>query len=62
MANLIREGRSYEIPNVIETGTRDGMISLDKSLAELVRIGEITIEDAKRYSLRVDNLDKVFGQ
>jgi len=61
VANLIREARTYEIPNVIETGARDGMISLDKSLSELVRVGEITLEDAKRYSLQVDRLDRMLS-
>ncbi|MEA2112971.1 MAG: PilT/PilU family type 4a pilus ATPase [Patescibacteria group bacterium] len=61
VANLIREGRTYEIPNVIETGAKEGMISLDKSLSDLVRIGEITLDDAKRYSLQVDHLDRMLN-
>ena len=50
-ANLIREGRTFEINNVIETSSKEGMISLNKSLEELVRMGEITLENAKKYSL-----------
>jgi len=61
VANLIREGRTHEIPNVIETGTREGMVSLERSLAELVRIGEITIENAKRYSMQTDRLDRILS-
>ncbi len=61
VANLIREARTYEIPNVIETAAREGMISLDKSLSDLVRVGEITLEDAKRYSLQVDRLDRMLN-
>ncbi len=61
VANLIREARTYEIPNVIETGTKEGMISLDKSLSDLVRVGEITLEDAKRYSLQTDRLDRMLS-
>ena len=61
VANLIREGRSYEISNVIETGAKEGMISLNKSLADLVRIGEITIENAKKYSTQTDGLDRLLG-
>ncbi|MCK5021631.1 MAG: PilT/PilU family type 4a pilus ATPase [Candidatus Pacebacteria bacterium] len=49
-ANLIREGRTYEIQNVIETSSREGMVSLNKSLEELVRLGEITIDNARKYS------------
>ncbi|MGB4076815.1 MAG: PilT/PilU family type 4a pilus ATPase [Minisyncoccia bacterium] len=46
IANLIREARTHEIGTVIQTSSQDGMIDLDRSLAELVRRGEITVEDA----------------
>jgi twitching motility protein PilT len=46
IANLIREARSHEITTVIQTSSQDGMIDLDRSLAELVRKGEVTIEHA----------------
>jgi twitching motility protein PilT len=46
VANLIREGRSHEISTVIQTSSQDGMIDMDRSLAELVRKGEVTIEHA----------------
>jgi len=46
VANLIREGKTHQIYNAIETGQKFGMISLDKSLIELVRSGKISIEDA----------------
>lgn len=46
VANLIREGRTHEISTVIQTSSQEGMIDMDRSLAELVRRGEITIEDA----------------
>jgi twitching motility protein PilT len=46
VANLIREGRSHEIATVIQTSSQDGMIDMDRSLAELVRKGEVTIEHA----------------
>ena len=61
VANLIREARTYEIPNVIGTGTREGMVSLDKSLSDLVRAGEITIENARRYSLQTESLERLLG-
>lgn len=46
IANLIREKRTHEIQTVIETGADQGMIDMNRSLAELVRSGEITIENA----------------
>ncbi len=50
--NLIREGRVHEIPVVIETGSEDGMISLNSSLLNLVREGEISMESAMAYSMQ----------
>jgi twitching motility protein PilT len=49
--SLIREEKSYQIPNVIQTSAAEGMISLDKVLAEYVSRGEITLEDALSWSL-----------
>lgn len=46
VANLIREGRTHEINTVIQTSSQEGMIDMDRSLAELVRKGEVTVEDA----------------
>lgn len=49
--SLIREGKNYQIPNIIQTSAAEGMISLDKVLAEYVSRGDITLEDALNYSL-----------
>jgi len=51
IANLIREGRTHEITTVIQTSSQEGMIDMDRSLAELVRRGEVTIEHAYARSL-----------
>jgi twitching motility protein PilT len=52
VANLIREGRTHEVTTVIQTSSQEGMVDMDRSLAELVRRGEITIEHA--YERAVD--------
>lgn len=44
--NLIRENRTFEIPNVIETSRAVGMTTLDASIAELCFNGSISREDA----------------
>jgi twitching motility protein PilT len=51
VSNLIREGRTHEISTVIQTSSQDGMIDMDRSLAELVRKGEVTIEHAYERAL-----------
>ena len=45
ISNLIREGKTHLIYGAIETGAKMGMISMDKSLAELVRKDIITPEE-----------------
>ncbi len=40
--NLIREGKSYQIPTQIQTGSRFGMQSMEGCLRELVRTGLVT--------------------
>ena len=49
--NLIREGRAQQLNLAIDTGSDVGMISLNRSLADLVRRKEISIEQAEFYSL-----------
>ncbi len=59
VANLIREKRTHEINTVIETGLQEGMIDMNRSLAELVRKGEISIENAYQHSLNPQILEKM---
>lgn len=58
-ANLIRERRTHEIDIVIETGFENGMIDMNRSLIELVRAGEITIENAYAYSFNPKALERL---
>lgn len=44
--NLIRQGKSHEIPNVMQLGTKDGMQTLDQSLTRLVKNQEVSREVA----------------
>lgn len=59
VSNLIREGRTHEINVVIETGAEYGMIDMNKSLAELVRGGEIRPDDAYLYSFNPKGLERL---
>lgn len=56
VSTLIRENKIHEIPLVIETSADIGMISLNRSLADLVKRGEITLRDALNYSLNPEEL------
>ena len=60
--NLIRENKSYQIDSVIETSLKDKMVSLDKSLAELVQRGVVSSDDAFGYSKNPDYLGMLLGR
>lgn len=59
VANLIRERRTHEINTIIETGSEDGMIDMNRTLADLVSRGEITIESAYEHSLNPQMLERL---
>ncbi|MEK6701523.1 MAG: type IV pilus twitching motility protein PilT [Planctomycetota bacterium] len=59
--NLIREARTFEIPNVIDTSRSIGMSSLDASIAELYFNGMITKEDAVAQAAFPDKLERQFA-
>jgi twitching motility protein PilT len=48
--NLIRERKVYQIDLVIETSLQEGMTTLNRSLADLVKAREISLESAEFYS------------
>ncbi|OGZ24415.1 MAG: type IV pili twitching motility protein PilT [Candidatus Nealsonbacteria bacterium RIFCSPLOWO2_01_FULL_43_32] len=51
VANLIRDNKIHELPLVIETSIEAGMVSLNRSLAILVKRKEISLSNALTYSL-----------
>jgi twitching motility protein PilT len=59
--NLIREGKIHQIPSVIQTGGAHGMLSMDASLATLVRAGAITVERAESRSSTPEELRRLLG-
>ncbi|MCX7796617.1 MAG: type IV pilus twitching motility protein PilT [bacterium] len=60
--NLIREGKVHMIPNVIQTGSQFGMVSMDQSLLTLYRNGEITLEDFLYNVTNRDEMLKIIGE
>lgn len=59
VANLIREKRIHELNTVIETSSSEGMIDMNRCLAELVRAGKITQEAAYQNSTNPKNLERM---
>ncbi|MFA4999662.1 MAG: PilT/PilU family type 4a pilus ATPase [Parcubacteria group bacterium] len=54
--NLIREKKFFQIDLVIETSLQEGMITLNRSLAELIKRKEIAFETAETHSLNPSEL------
>lgn len=60
--NTIREGKTHQIDNIIQTSGSLGMMSFESSLAYWIRSGVISAEKAREYSLRPNELDRMMKQ
>jgi len=60
--NLIRDDKVYQIELVIETSIQEKMISLNRSLANLVKQSEISLETAQSYSLNPAELSNLLAR
>jgi len=56
--NLIREGKTYELPNVMRLSSKDGMQTLDQALVDLVKGRIVTQEEAMMKSSNPERLQK----
>lgn len=59
--NLIREGKLYQLPNVIRTSIQSGMIMLDQSLVALCRDGTISQEQLFTFCNDRDEVEKLLS-
>jgi twitching motility protein PilT len=59
VSNMIREKRTHEIDTMIETGSEDGMISMNNILVNLVRTGEVSVENALAASFDSQGLERL---
>jgi twitching motility protein PilT len=59
IANLIREGKTYQIVSMMQAGRAQGMHTLDQHLADLVNTGTITHEAAVAKANDVDGLGRI---
>lgn len=56
----IRDGKTHQIESILETSQESGMSTIEKSLAQLVKKGSITLEVAQSWSLRPEELARLF--
>jgi twitching motility protein PilT len=61
IANLVREGKTHNVPSYLQTGRGEGMVSLDASLAELVRARRIRRETAFGATTSPGHLAELLG-
>ena len=55
---LIREGKTYQIDTAIQTGASEGMQTMDKTLAQLVRTNVISYDSAREYAVDINQLNR----
>ena len=58
--NLIREGKIFQIPSVMQTSQGEGMQTLDAALATLVRSNQITREEALKRCHQPEEFARLF--
>jgi twitching motility protein PilT len=58
---LVRKGEDHQLRSQISVGRADGMMTMEQSLAELVRAGRITRETALAHCFRTDDLQQYLG-
>lgn len=56
--NLVREGKTFQIPSMIQTSKKMGMQALDDAIFDLYRTGKIDAEQALNYSQDPSALEK----
>lgn len=59
--NLIREGKTFQIPTIMQISGQIGMQTLDQSLAALVRQGQVSTEEALMRAASAEDLKKLIG-
>ena len=59
--SMIRDNRDHQIDNVIASGAKEGMCSMDRSIAALCREGKISRETAMEFADHPDQLERILG-
>ncbi|MDP1809043.1 MAG: type IV pilus twitching motility protein PilT [Actinomycetota bacterium] len=59
--NVIRENKTFQISQLLQMGTKEGMISLERSLVDMVKQGTVTVDEAFAKSSRPEELANLLG-
>ena len=58
VANLIREKKTFQLPSLMQTGKREGMLTYEDSVLALVRQGVVHPDEAMGYGIDAETLDR----
>lgn len=53
---LIRDAKTHQLDSSIQSGQKDGMVSMDAALSGLVRDGKLALDEAKAYASNPDRV------
>lgn len=57
--NIIREGKSHQLDAVIQTGSDQGMQTMDRTLVSLVQSGTVTYDDARTFAVDLGEFERL---
>lgn len=60
--NMIREAKTHQIPNAMQTGQRYGMTTMDQCLVDLYRRGKISLDTAIARAIDPNDLKQMMGR
>ena len=60
--NMIREGKTFQMQSLIQTGSSVGMVTMEQSLKSLYERGLITYEDALEHAFDARELARLMGR
>ncbi len=62
ISNLIREGKTYQIPSIMQTARATGMVTLGDALYELVKRGAVEAAEAYACAVNKQELKAIFDR
>ena len=57
VANLIREKKTFQLASIMQTSKRDGMVTFEDAVLQLVRQGLVAPEDALGHGMDLETLE-----
>ena len=62
VCNLIRQGKTFQLPSLIQTGAAEGMVTMEQSLKSLHERGLVTYEEALEHAFDAREFARLMGR